>query len=104
MVIRPNTPENKNKKDPTFNLEDQALLTINFYTYLGILFDKSISLKPIINVYNNKMLKSLYSVRNFLVNSRISIPFKKIIINSYIISKVLYFAPLLGSNKIRTNK
>ena len=31
------------------------------------------------------------------------VPFKKIIINSYVLSKVSYFAPLLGSNKTRTN-
>ncbi len=104
MVIRPNTPENQNKKDPTFYLAGQALPTTDCYTYLGIPFDKSLSLKPVINVLNNKMLKTLYSVRNFLMNPRIPIPFKKIIINSYVISKVSYFAPLLGSNKIKTNR
>jgi len=37
------------------------------------------------------------------LNSKIPIPFKKIIINSYVLCKVSYFAPLLGSNKTRTN-
>ncbi|KAG4103078.1 hypothetical protein H8356DRAFT_1645835, partial [Neocallimastix lanati (nom. inval.)] len=44
-----------------------------------------------------------FSVSKFLSNSKIPIPFKKIIINSYVLSKVSYFAPLLGSNKARTN-
>lgn len=35
------------------------------------------------------MIKSLYFVRNIHINPRIPIPFKNIIINSYIICKVL---------------
>jgi len=37
------------------------------------------------------------------LNSKIPIPFKKIIINSYVLCKVSYFAPLFGSNKARAN-
>ncbi len=50
------------------------------------------------------MFKALYSIRNFLRNPRIPIPFKKINLNSYITSKASYYVPLLGSNKARTNK
>jgi len=48
---------------------------------------------------NNKVNNALFSVSNFLRNPRIPIPFKKIILNSIVISRVSYFAPLLGSNK-----
>jgi len=102
MVIRPDTPLFQNKRDPTFYLAGQPLPITDCYTYLGIPFDKTLSLKPVIKMLNNKVLKALYSVKNFLRNPRIPIPFKKIIINSYIISKVSYYAPLLGSNKTRT--
>jgi len=104
MVIRPDTPLFQNKRDPTFYLAGQPLPITDCYTYLGIPFDKTLSLKPVIKMLNNKVLKALYSVKNFLRNPRIPIPFKKIIINSYIISKVSYYAPLLGSNKTRTYK
>ncbi len=79
IVLCPNKPENQNKKDPTFFL-------------------------AVINVLNNKIFKSLYSVRNFLMNYRIRIPFKKNIINFYSIRKVSYSTPLLGSNKVKINR
>jgi len=60
-------------------------------------------LNPIIEFLNSKVTKALFSDSKFLSNSKIPIPFKKIIINSYVLSKVSYFAPLLGSNKARTN-
>jgi len=103
MVIRPDTPLFQNKRDPTFYLAGQPIPITKCYTYLGIPFDKSLSLKPIIKLLNSKVTKALFSVSKFLSNSKIPIPFKKIIINSYVLSKVSYFAPLLGSNKARTN-
>jgi len=48
-------------------------------------------------------LKKKKKKKSDSTNSKIPIPFKKIIINSYVLSKVSYFAPLLGSNKARTN-
>jgi len=48
---------------------------------------------------NNKVNNTLYFVSNFLRNQKIPIPFKKIILNSIVISKESYFAPLLGSNE-----
>jgi len=48
----------------------------------------------------NKVNIVLYSVSNFLRNPKIPIPLKKkIILNSIVISKVSFFAPLLRSNK-----
>ena len=89
--------------DPTFYLAGQPIPIPNWYTYLGIPIDKSLSLNTIIKLLNFKVTKALFSVRKFLSNSKIPIPFKKIIINSYVFSKVSYFAPLHGSNKTRTN-
>jgi hypothetical protein len=43
-------------------------------------------------------------VSNFLRNPKILMPFKKIILNSIVISRVSYFAPLLGSNKSHSRK
>jgi len=103
MVIRPDTAPFQNRRDPTFHLAGQPIPITKCYTYLGIPFDKSLSLKPIIKLLNTKVFKALFSVCNFLSNSKIPIPYKKIIINSYLFSKVSYFAPLLGSNKIKTN-
>ena len=103
MVIRPDTPLFQNKRDSTFYLAGQPIPITKCYTYLGIPFDKSLSLNPIIKLLNSKVTKVLFSVSKFLSNSKIPIPFKKIIINSYVFSKVSYFAPLLGSNKARTN-
>jgi len=102
MVIRPDTPLFQNKRDPTFHLAGQPIPITKCYTYLGILFDKSLSLNPIIKLLNSKVTKALFSVSKFLSNSKIPIPFKKIIINSYVLSKVFYFASLLSSNKERT--
>ena len=103
MVIRPDTAPFQNKRDPTFHLAGQPIPITKCYTYLGIPFDKSLSLKPIIKLLNTKVTKALFSVCNFLSNSKIPIPYKKIIINSYVLSKVSYFATLLVSNKVRTN-
>ncbi|KAG4106127.1 hypothetical protein H8356DRAFT_1631271 [Neocallimastix lanati (nom. inval.)] len=60
-------------------------------------------MNPIIKLLNSKVTKAFFYVCKFLSNSKIPIPFKKIIINSYVLGKVSYFAPLLGSNKARTN-
>ena len=104
MVIRPDTPENRYKRDPTFFLAGQAIPKTECYTYLGVPFNKSLSLEPIINALNNKVSKALFAVRKFLNNPSIPIPFKKTVLNSIVISKVSYFAPLLGSNKKRSER
>ena len=52
-----------------------------------------------------KVNNSLNSFRNFLTNTSIPIGFKKKkIIQSYIISKPVYYSPLLGSNIDRTKR
>jgi len=103
MVIRPDTPFFQNKRDPTFHLAGQSIPITKCYTYLGIPFDKSLSLNPIIKLLNSEITKALFSVSKFLSNYKIPIPFKKIIINIYVLRKVSYFSLLLGSNKARTN-
>ena len=72
------------------------------YTYLGVPFSDDLSLKPILSNMYVKVNKSLNSFRNFLTNNTIPIHFKKMVLQSFVISKALYYAPLLGSNKSRT--
>jgi len=62
MVIRPDTPLFQNKRDPTFYLAGQPIPITKCYTYLGIAFDKSLSLNPIIRLLNSKVTKALFSV------------------------------------------
>jgi len=52
---------------------------------------------------SSRICKDKYEEAIISQNSKIPIPFKKIIINSYVLSKVSYFAPLLGSNKVKIN-
>ena len=104
MVVRPDSPLYRYRRDPTFYLAGQQIPIKDCYTYLGIPFDKHLSLTPIMNSLKNKVMKATFSVGGFLRNSRIPLPFKKKVINSFVISKVSYFAPLLGSNKNRTKQ
>ena len=104
MVIRPDIPIHQNRRDPTFYLGGNAIPKVKCYTYLGIPFDNSLSLKPIITALNNKVCKALFNIRGFLKNPLIPIPFKRTLISSIVIGRVAYFAPLLGSNKIRTKR
>jgi len=68
----------------------------NFYqlqivtTYLGIPFDKSLELDPMVKYMNNKVNNALYSVSNFLRNPKIPISFKKNYSQLYIISRISY--------------
>ena len=103
MVIKPiDFSRPPNYIDPTFYLGMYSIPKVTCYTYLGIPFDEDLSLKPILSTMYMKVQKSLFSFRSFLTNNSIPIGLKKIIIQSYIISKVAYYAPLLGSNKNRT--
>ena len=103
MVVRPNTPIHQGRRDPTFYLGKDEIPKVKCYTYLGIPFDNTLSLKPIIDSMKNKVMKALFNVRGFLKNPLIPIPFKRTLISSIVISRVAYYAPLLGSNKSRTN-
>jgi hypothetical protein len=51
---------------------------------------------------NNKVRKSLYSIKGFLKNPHIPIPYKRMLFYAIVIGQILYYnAPLLGSNKER---
>ena len=71
---------------------------VSCYTYLGIPFSEDLSLQPILSNMYNKVNRFLNSFKSFLTNNTIPLPFKKMVLQSFIISKVLYYAPLLGSN------
>ena len=59
----------------TFHLAGQPIPITKCYTYLGIPFDKSLSLKSIIKLLNTKLPKFSFLFVNFLSNSKIPIPF-----------------------------
>ena len=105
IVVKPiNFNKPPRYEDPTFYIGMYSIPKVTCYTYLGIPFDEDLSLKPILSNMYKKVNNSLYSLRNFLLNNSIPIGLKKIIIQSFVISKVLYYAPLLGSNKNRTSR
>ncbi len=105
MVIKPlNFRKTPDYEDPTFYFNMHSLPKVSCYTYLGIPFSDDLSLQPILSNMYTKVNKSLNSFRGFLTNNTIPIPFKKMVLQSFIISKVLYYAPLLGSNKKRTSR
>ena len=49
-----------------------------------------------------KVRISLLSFTRFFSNKLIPIAYKKKVLQSFVISKVIYYSPLLGSNKSRT--
>ncbi|OUM65571.1 hypothetical protein PIROE2DRAFT_7413 [Piromyces sp. E2] len=100
-IIFKNTP---NYVDPTFYIGMYSILKVTCYTYLGIPFDEDLSLKPILSNMYKKVQKSLFSLRSFLSNNSVPLGLKKIILQSFVISKINYYAPLLGSNKKRTSR
>ena len=103
IVVKPiNFNKPPRYEDPTFYM--YSIPKVTCYTYLGIPFDENLSLKTILSNMYKKVNNSLYSLRNFLLNNSIPINLKKIIIQSFVISKVLYYAPLLGYNKNRTSR
>ena len=76
----------------------------NQYTYLGIPFNESLDLKPIIAKMNSKINYTVNSFFRFLTNRNVPFYFKTRILVSFVLSSVLYYAPLLGSNKKNTEK
>ena len=83
LVVRGEVSRFLNRNDPTFYLSGQVLPKTNCYTYLGVPFSNDLELKPIIQRMNNKVRKALYSIKGFLKNPHIPIPFKKNVIFSY---------------------
>jgi len=61
-------------------------------------------LEPIITYMNTKIRKYLFSFFSFFIHNKVPLIFKRSIIQSYIISKALYFAPLLGSKNKKKKK
>ncbi|OUM60429.1 hypothetical protein PIROE2DRAFT_13816 [Piromyces sp. E2] len=90
MVVR--------RRDPTFYFGNKEIPKTNCYTYLGIPFDNTLSLKPVVNSMNNKVRDFL-----FLKLPLIPIPFNRSVISSVVLGIDAYYAPLLGFNKSRTN-
>ena len=75
LVVRGEVSRFLNRNDSTFYLSGQVLPKTNCYTYLGVPFSNDLELKPIIQRMNNKVRKALYSIKGFLKNPHIPIPF-----------------------------
>jgi len=88
-----------NYEDPSFFIGSNKLPKTDNYTYLGIPFDESLSLKPIQSKLNSNLNVKLNSYFRFLINKSIPLPLKKYVLISFILSLVIYYAPLFGSNK-----
>jgi len=69
------------------------------FTYLAFL---DFLLEHIISHMYFKVRKFLLSFTLFFSNKLIPIVYKKKVLQSFVISKVIYYSPLLGSNKYRT--
>jgi len=105
LVVKPiNFVKPINYEDPSFFIGSNKLSKTENYTYLSITFDKSLLLKPIQSKLNSNLNVKLNSYFRFLINKSIHLPLKKYILISFIISLVLYYAPLFGSNKSRCSK
>lgn len=105
MVIKPYdyiTPPNY--REPVFHINMNPIPQVSCYTYLGIPFSNDLSLDIIIENMYTKTRNSLYSLYNFFRNRSIPLAFKKQVLQSYVISKPLYYAPLLGSNQKNSKK
>jgi len=83
LVVRGEVSRFLYNSNPTFYLSSQELPKTNCYTYLGVPFSNDLVLKPIIQRMNNKIRNALYSIKGFLKNPHISIPYKKNVIFSY---------------------
>ncbi len=103
MVIKPiNYISPLFSSDPTFYIGMYSIPKTTSYTYLGIPFTEDLLITHIIQFLHSKVRRSLFSLSNFFMNKYIPFAFKKKVLQSYVISKVIYFSPLLGSNKHRT--
>ena len=105
MVIKPlNFISPSNLVDPTFYLGFHPLPKASQYTYLGIPFDESLELKPIVSMLNSKINYKVNSYFRLLTNKYVPLYLKTRILVSYVLSTVIYYAPLFGSNKSNTKK
>jgi len=105
LVVKPiNFVKPINYEDPSFFIDSNKLPKTDNYTYLGIPFDESLSLKPIQSKLNSNLNVKLNLYFRFLINKFIPLPLKKYVLISFILSLVIYYAPLFGSNKSRCSK
>ena len=105
IVVKPiNFTRTPDYEEPTFYIGMHSIPKVSCYTYLGIPFDEDLSLKPVLCNMYKKVQNSLFSLKSFMTNNSVPIGMKKIILQSFVISKVAYYAPLLGSNKKRTSR
>jgi len=105
LVVKPLHFKNQDGYvDPTFHLGINPIPKTTQYTYLGIPFNESLSLQPIISILNSKLNFTLNSYFRFLTNRLIPLHLKRLILIYYILSTVVYYSPLLGSNKGNTKK
>ena len=93
-----------NYSDPTFYLGMNTIPKVSSYIYLGIPFSDDLLLEHIVSHMDFKVRKSLLSFTRFFSNKLIPIVYKKKVLQSFVISKVIYYSPLLGSKKSRTTK
>jgi len=77
-----------------FIFQVKSYLKANWYTYLGVPFSNNLELKPIIQRMNNKVGKAHYSIKVFLKNPHIPIPYKWMLFSAKVIGQVSYYAPL----------
>jgi len=105
MVVKPNRfTIPPNYREPLFYINMNPIPQVSCYTYLGIPFSNDLSLDLIIEKMYVSTRNSLYSLNRFFWNRNIPLIFKKQVLQSFVISKALYYAPLLGSNQKNTKK
>jgi len=63
----------------------------NCYIYLGVPFLNNLELKTIIQRINNKVRIVLYSIKEFLKNPHIPIPYKRMLFSTIVIGQVSYY-------------
>ena len=66
LLVRGEVSSFPYNSNPTFYLSNQDFPKTNCYTYLDVLFSNDLELKSIIQRMNNKVRKSLYSIKGFL--------------------------------------
>ena len=67
-------------KIPSFFIGNNKLTKTDNYTYLGIPFDESLSLKPIQSKLNSNLNVKLKLYFRFLINKSIPLPLKKYVL------------------------
>ena len=101
MVIKlVNFQSPPNYIDPTFYLGMNSIPKVSSYIYLGISFSDNLLSEHIVSHMHFKVRKSLFSFTRFFSNKLISIVYKKKVPQSFVISKVIYYSPLLGFKQI----